>query len=136
MLISSSFQERSYEPHYPLSSKSNNSFQEAASLLSNIFTFNALKKEEITEIKLKVASLKDSKQTVSSRLIQKYIMELDCKDDVEMERFNRNQLKKDMLQIYENVLAGAIRTKNKDLIKKATAEYACTASEIMNIFNE
>lgn len=61
--------------------------------------------------------------TVSGKLVIKYITDLDCKQNFITGEFDTLQVKKDTLLIYEGVLSGAIKNKNKVLAKRAEEEY-------------
>lgn len=62
-------------------------------------------------------------------------MDLNSRDDLEFEKFDKNRLKKDMLWIHEYTLAVVIKHNNKALIKKATTEYS-TSKKINDLFED
>jgi hypothetical protein len=62
------------------------------------------------------------------------LFSFDGNDGLGLERLDKNQLKKDMLKIYESTLAGAIKMKNTALAKKSTTKYA--SIKPINLFDE
>lgn len=71
-----------------------------------------------------------TKLTSSGKFIEKYIVDLNRKEELEFEKFDINQLKKDILYICENALAGAIKNKNRAIAKRATAKYSIVKKEL------
>ncbi|CAO3633639.1 unnamed protein product [Mucor hiemalis] len=121
MFLSEEFNSKGYIPCHPVSFSPENNVQRGASLLLKTFTHNILPREEIAEVESRFDT--STKLTISGQLVRKYIAELNSMDQLNINEYDRVQLKKDMLYIYENTLAGAIKHRNKTLELKVEQEY-------------
>lgn len=128
MFISAGFYNKGYAPHHPLQFERDNCLQEAASLLLKVVTYNVLYNKEIAAVKLNISRQRKKKDTDAAKLIVKYITDLSCCDELHLEKYDKSKLKADMLQIYESILAGAIKRNNKTLAKKVTSKYTASSS--------
>jgi hypothetical protein len=128
MFISVGFYNKGYAPHHPLHFESDNCLQEAASLLLRVVTYNVLYNKEIATVKLNISRQRKKKDTDAAKLIVKYITDLSCCDELNLEKYDKSKLKADMLQIYESILAGAIKRNNKTLTEKVTSKYTASSS--------
>ncbi|KAI7904722.1 uncharacterized protein BX663DRAFT_550363 [Cokeromyces recurvatus] len=114
MFLSKKFKSKGYIPHHPLSFLVENIVQRGASLLLRAFTYKILPQEEIAEVDSRFKN-SVTKLTASGKLVKKYITELNSKDQLIIREYDYVQLKKDMLYIYENILAGAIKKQKQNI---------------------
>ncbi|KAI7896191.1 uncharacterized protein EV154DRAFT_476559 [Mucor mucedo] len=122
MFLSVEFTSKGYIPNHPISFLVENIVQRGASLLLRAFTYKILPREEIAEVDSRFEN-SVTKLTESGKLVRKYITELNSKDQLVISEYDRVQLKKDMLYIYENTLAGAIKHRNRIMALQIEQEY-------------
>ncbi|KAI8331998.1 hypothetical protein BD560DRAFT_494086 [Blakeslea trispora] len=119
MLISQRFKKEGVSPNRPLYClRSWNCRAIAASLILRAFVEDSIDKAKMKEVKKELTA---SVQTSSSivKLLKKYLIKLCKAEKVPAEDFCKVELKKDMLEIYEKVLAGTVKRSNTALAKEA-----------------
>lgn len=97
-----------------------------------VVAYKVLFIEEIAAAKLDISRQRNKSDAAAAKLIVKYITDLSCCDELNLGRYDKCRLKADMLQIYENILARAIKRKNKTLAKKATSKFAASSSTLFD----
>lgn len=122
MLVSKRFKEEGFEPSHPLSFKSIVPIQKAASLLMKIIANKALYCDAIKE---SIAELKDKqgkKPTASGKLVRRYLNIFSVQSEYQQNEYDEVKMKRDMLYIYENTLAGPLKSRNIRVAKQAITE--------------
>ncbi|KAI8328698.1 hypothetical protein EDC96DRAFT_69864 [Choanephora cucurbitarum] len=123
MLISQRFEKQGLSPTHPLHLRTDNKIQEAASLILNIFTYKSIDRASLRQAKSNLSELPESSLTASGKLVKHYVNTLNQQRRFSVEKFEKKELKKDMLSVYEGVLAGAVKRQNTSLTKKASSLY-------------
>ncbi|CAO3662233.1 unnamed protein product [Rhizopus stolonifer] len=78
-------------------------------LLLKVFVNKNLYQNEIKEVMSNLQKLPEKSLTASEKLIKRYIMNLNSKDEFFNGTYNLTEVKKDMLLIYEHTLVGALK---------------------------
>lgn len=104
MMTSEKFKEKGYVPNHPLYFESKVPIRSAASLLLRVFVHKENHHEEVEEMVKKLEQEQSKALTRSGELAKKYLVKLK-EEVVDLVKYNRNDLKRDMLSVYEGVLA-------------------------------
>ena len=107
--------EQNLVPFHPLFFTQGKPIQQAASLVLRVF----VEESNCQRVKAFKSRLPDKPNNLAHQLLNGYIDRLSKQKEFSAEEFDRKELKKDMLNIYEKILAGAIREANNNLKAKA-----------------
>ncbi|KAI8360708.1 hypothetical protein EDC96DRAFT_513137 [Choanephora cucurbitarum] len=120
MFISKRHHDQGLSPVHPLYYKSSNKAQETASLLLKALVEKNVDKEAFKAANAQLKSTPQVKQTAAKKLLRSYISKAKANPDFLLSPPDQIKLKKDMLLLYESILAAAIRRDNIALAKSNT----------------
>jgi hypothetical protein len=102
----------------------------AASLVIKSFAYQEIQQEKMNELLLKVLALDDLSLNSVCKLIKKYLVFLNQHRNSSFSLSPPKETKKELIEIYNNSLASALKSSNIKHIKLAKKRYAATKIDL------
>ncbi|KAI7880263.1 uncharacterized protein EV154DRAFT_524010 [Mucor mucedo] len=105
-------EDNSFSPANPISLESRHIMHSAASLVTKSFAYQEIQQEEMNVLLLKVLAQDDSSLNSVSMLIKKYLVFLNQHRNSSFSLSLPKETKKELIEIYNNSLASALKSSN------------------------
>lgn len=117
------YEDKGFSPANPLSFENNNIMYSAASLVIRSFAYQEIQQKQINKLLPKVLAQDDSSLTYASKLTKKFLVFLNKHQNSSFSLSPPKETKKELIEIYNNSPAGALKSSNIKNIKLAKKRY-------------
>ncbi|CEI90773.1 hypothetical protein RMCBS344292_05085 [Rhizopus microsporus] len=124
------YEDNGFSPANPLSFESRHIMYSAASLVIKSFAYQEIQQEKMNGLLLKVLAQDDFSLNSVSKLIKKYLVFLNQHRNSSFSLSPPKETKKELIEIYNNSLASALKSSNIKHIKLAKKRYAATKIDL------
>lgn len=118
------YEDNGFSPANPLSFESRHIIHSAASLVIKSFAYQEIQQEKMNKLLPKVLAQDDLSLNSVSKLIKKYLVFLNQHRNSSFSLSSPKETKKELIEIYNNSLASALKSTNIKHIKLAKKRYA------------
>ncbi|KAI9483568.1 MAG: hypothetical protein EXX96DRAFT_558672 [Benjaminiella poitrasii] len=127
---SKKYEDNGFSPANPLSFESRHVMHSAASLVIKSFAYQEIQQEELNGLLLKVLAQDDLSLNSVNKLIKKYLVFLNQHQNFSFSLSPTEEIKKELIEIYNNSLASALRSSNIKHSKLAKQRYIATKIDL------
>lgn len=120
---SKEYEDNGFSPANPLSFQNRHVMHSAASLVIRSFAYKEIQEKEMSRLLLQVLAQEDSSLSAVNRLIKKYLVFLNQHRNSSFSLSPLTETKKELIKIYNNSLAGALKSFNAKQTKLAKERY-------------
>ncbi|CAO3691292.1 unnamed protein product [Rhizopus microsporus] len=124
------YEDNGFSPANPLSFESRHIMYSVASLVIKSFAYQEIQQEKMNGLLLKVLAQDDFSLNSVSKLIKKYLVFLNQHRNSSFSLSPPKETKKELIEIYNNSLASALKSSNIKHIKLAKKRYAATKIDL------
>ncbi|KAI9483612.1 MAG: hypothetical protein EXX96DRAFT_606591 [Benjaminiella poitrasii] len=127
---SKKYEDNGFSPANPLSFESRHVMHSAASLVIKSFAYQEIQQEELNGLLLKVLAQDDLSLNSVNKLIKKYLVFLNQHQNFSFSLSPTEEIKKELIEIYNNSLASALTSSNIKHSKLAKQRYIATKIDL------
>ncbi|KAL7312535.1 hypothetical protein PS15m_008286 [Mucor circinelloides] len=120
---SKKYEDNGFSPANPLSFQNRHIMHTAASLVIRSFAYKEIQENEMSRLLLQVLAQEDSSLSAVNRLIKKYLVFLNQHRNSSFSLSPLTETKKELIEIYNNSLAGALKSFDVKQTKLAKERY-------------